>query len=330
MLWNSLRISPSFSDLVDSFLKADKIPSFQRHISSMWCFCAICLFSLCILSGVLSLFCSFVSIWFCLNFFSLSVKHLVTVVCVNKQTLFACFYLQRPNSFWNQRCKNFKQPYVRARSVWVIIKVTKCLSFHTICIWHLLLSTHRSQVPLWFLTAACQMTLCLFASTWRATCMSAIMHECVWSWPQLWQVDVVLRDPSHSLWSSPATGRGIHRVTSPFPPIHASPPGALTAAAARRGPLVKPCCHTPWHLPPYLRSKCQNHHRQMFDFYLFKWCFCPPLNRSWITFKIYCISKTQSRLPVYGSCQEAVMLVCSARHTHCLMNSWAWGWKKSL
>lgn len=114
-----------------------------------------------------------------------------------------------------------------------------------------------------------------------------------------------------------------------FPPVHASPPGALTAAAARRGPLVKPCCHTPWHLPPYLHSKCQNHRRWMFDFYLFMWCFFspPPTPRSWITFKIYCMSKTQSRLPVYGSCQEAVMLVCSAQHTHRLMNSWAWRWK---
>lgn len=58
--------------------------------------------------------------------------------------------------------------------------------------------------------------------------------------------------------------------------------------------------------------------------------FLPPTTSppcSWITFKIYCMSKTQSRLPVYGSCQEAVMLVCSARHTHCLMNSRAWRWK---
>lgn len=41
--------------------------------------------------------------------------------------------------------------------------------------------------------------------------------ECVWSRPELWQVDGVLRGPSHSLWSSPATSKGIHRVTSPFP-----------------------------------------------------------------------------------------------------------------
>lgn len=65
-----------------------------------------------------------------------------------------------------------------------------------------------------------------------------------------------------------------HHVS--FSPVHASPPGTLTAAAARRGPLVKLCCHTPWHLPPYLRSKCQNLRCWMFDFYLFMWCFCSP------------------------------------------------------
>lgn len=151
------------------------------------------------------------------------------------------------------------------------------------------------------------------------------MWACVWGWEELWEV--VLRCPSRSLWSSPATSGGIQHITSPFPPIHASPPGALTAAAARRGPLVKPCCHTPWHLPPYLRSKCQNHCRWMFDFYLFMWCFFSPTPCSWITFKIYCMSKTQSWLPVYRSCQEAVMLVCSAQHRHRLLNSLAWRWK---
>lgn len=52
----------------------------------------------------------------------------------------------------------------------------------------------------------------------------------------------------------------------------------------------------------------------------------PPSSphRSWITFKIYCISKTQSRLPVYRSCQEAVMLVCSTRHTHTHTHTVLW------
>lgn len=53
------------------------------------------------------------------------------------------------------------------------------MSFYIIWIWPLLISTHGRWFPLCFLTTACQMTLCLFASTWRGTRMSAIMRVSV-------------------------------------------------------------------------------------------------------------------------------------------------------
>lgn len=63
-----------------------------------------------------------------------------------------------------------------------------------------------------------------------------------------------------------------------FPPFFPSPPRFMhhhLALWQRRGPLVKPCCHSRWHLPPYLHSKCQKRRRWLFDFYLFMWCFFP-------------------------------------------------------
>lgn len=69
----------------------------------------------------------------------------------------------------------------------------------------------------------------------------------------------------------------------------------------------------------------------------------PPPLCSWITFRLYCTvlrkekkkrerkEKQGSGLPVYGSCQEAVMLGCYAQHTHGrLMNSWASRCKKKV
>lgn len=98
----------------------------------------------------------------------------------------------------------------------------------------------------------------------------------------LWQVGAVVTDP----FPPPLVLSGDQREESAAsllhfpPPIHASPPGALTASAARRGPLVKPRCHSPWHLPPYLLSKCQKQRGWMLDFYLFMWGFfsSPPLH----------------------------------------------------
>lgn len=160
-------------------------------------------------------------------------------------------------------------------------------------------------------------------------CYHACECVCVWSLWELWQVDGVLRDPSHSLWSSPATSRGIHCVTSPFPQFTHH----HLALWQRLLPVVAPLSN-PVAIPldtfPHISTQSAKTTAAECLISIYS---CgvssppPPTPRSWITFKIYCMSKTQSRLPVYGSCQEAVMLVCSAQHTHRLMNSWAWRWK---
>lgn len=148
--------------------------------------------------------------------------------------------------------------------------------------------------------------------------------ECVWSWPELWQVNGVFRDPSHSLWSSPVTSRGIHHVTSPFPQFthhHLAHWQRLLPVVA---PLSNPVA-IPLDTSPHISAQSAKTAATECLISIYSWgVSAPPPPHSWITFKIYCISKTQSRLPVYGSCQEAVMLVCSSRHTRCLMNSWAW------
>lgn len=154
--------------------------------------------------------------------------------------------------------------------------------------------------------------------------------ECVWSQPEPWQVDGVLRGPSHSLWSSPATSRGIHRVTSPIPQFTHH----HLALWQRLLPVVAPLSN-PVAIPldtfPHISAQSAKTTAAECLISIYS-CgvSAPPPPRSWITFKIYCIPKTQSRLPVYRSCQEAAMLVCSAWHTHCLMNSWAWRWKISV
>lgn len=119
-----------------------------------------------------------------------------------------------------------------------------------------------------------------------------------------------------------------HHVS--FPRVHASPPGGLTAAAAHRGPLVKPCCHTPWHLLPSLCSKCQNHCSWIFDFYLFMWCFIsqPPSLLNNFQNIVY-VSNTEQPACVRGlsgGCH--VSLVCY--NIHSLINAWAWRWRISV
>lgn len=164
------------------------------------------------------------------------------------------------------------------------------------------------------------------------TYISAILQcERVCSLPELWQVDGVFRDPSHSLRGTRHQQRNPPPHVS-APQVHASPPGALTAAAARRGPLVKPCCHTPWHLPPISPLKVPKSPPLNVWFLFIHVVFLPSCPHAlWITLKIYSMSKAaQSGLPVYGSCQEAVMFVRSAQLTHCLMDSWAWRWKVSV
>lgn len=119
-----------------------------------------------------------------------------------------------------------------------------------------------------------------------------------------------------------------HHVS--FPPVHASPPGGLTAAAAHRGPLVKPCCHTPWHLLPSLCSKCQNHCSWIFDFYLFMWCFIsqpPSLLNNFQNIQ-YVLNTEQPACVrgLSGGCH--VSLVCY--NIHSLINAWAWRWRISV
>lgn len=150
-------------------------------------------------------------------------------------------------------------------------------------------------------------------------------------------------------WGTPATASAALRrpseeeTAASLPPFFPSPwfMHHHLALWQRRGPLVKPCCHSRWHLPPYLHSKCQKRCRWLFDFYLFMWCFFPatPLllnNFQTILYRLKEGGKKRKRkekqgsgLPVYGSCQEAVMLGCYAQHTHGrLMNSWASRCKK--
>lgn len=84
-------------------------------------------------------------------------------------------------------------------------------------------------------------------------------------------------------WGTPATASAALRRPSEEEPAASLPPFFPSpwfmhhhlALWQHRGPLVKPCCHSRWHLPPYLHSKCQKRCRWLFDFYLFMWCFFP-------------------------------------------------------
>lgn len=148
-------------------------------------------------------------------------------------------------------------------------------------------------------------------------------YECVRSWPELWQVDTLLRGHSHSFWSSPATSRGIHHITSPFPQFTHH----HLVLWQRLLPIVAPLSNSvaiALDTFPHISTQSAKTAAECLISIYSCGVSAPP--HSWISFKIHCISKTQSKLPVYRSCQEAVMLVCSA-YTHCLMNSWAWSRK---
>lgn len=178
------------------------------------------------------------------------------------------------------------------------------------------------------------MTLCLFASTWRGTCMSAIMRVCVCvcvrpgQSSDRWTVCSGTPPTASGPLQRPAQESSASRLFSPnsrittwrsdsgccpsWPPCQTLLPYPLTPSPISPLKVPKPPALNVWFL------------------FIHVACLLPPPPCSWITFKIYCISKTLSRLPVYGNCQEAVMLVSATRHMHCLINSWAWRWKISI
>lgn len=150
-------------------------------------------------------------------------------------------------------------------------------------------------------------------------------HQCARSWPELWQVDSLYKGHSHSFWSSPATSRGIHHFTSPFPQFTHH----HLVLWQRLLPVVAPLSNSvaiPLDTFPHISAQSAKTSAAECLISIYS-CGVSASPHSRISFKIQCISKTQSRLPVYRSCQEAVMLVCSALHIHCLRNSWAWSRK---
>lgn len=174
-------------------------------------------------------------------------------------------------------------------------------------------------------------SLCIHMKGYLHVCYHACVCVCVCeAGPELWQVDGVFRDPSHSLWSSPAASTGILRVTSLLPQFTHH----HLALWQRLLPVVAPLSN-PVAIPldtfPHISAQSAKTAGAecLISIYSCGVSASPP-PCSWITFKIYCISKTLSRLPVYGNCQEAVMLVSATRHMHCLINSWAWRWKISI
>lgn len=116
-----------------------------------------------------------------------------------------------------------------------------------------------------------------------------------------------------SLRSSPPIGRGIHSVKSPFPQFTHH----HLALWQRLLPVVAPLSN-PVAIPldtfPHISAQSAKTSAGECLISIYS-CGVSAPSAPLLLNNFQNILYTQSRLPVYGSCQEAVMLVCSAWHT---------------